>query len=104
MISARILAISISWAVSSASLLYAGDLSRYREFEFGMNLPAVVKLAGMNSSEAKVIHERPAVIQELDWQPGRFPGSSLTQVTAKRFPRPTAAGRMGGSQLAAASM
>ena len=75
MISARILAISI-WAVSSASLLYARDLSRYREFEFGMNLPAVVKLVGMNLSEARVIHQRPELIQELDWQPGLLPGSS----------------------------
>jgi hypothetical protein len=40
-----------------------------------MNLPAVVKLVSMNSSEARVIHQRPALIQELDWQPTRYPGS-----------------------------
>ncbi len=76
MISARILSISIVWAVLSAPLLYAGDLSTYREFQFGTNLPTVAKLVGMNSSEARVIHQRPELIQELDWQPGRFPGSS----------------------------
>ena len=76
MISARMLAISITWAVLSTPLLWAGVLTRYREFQFGMNLPAVVKLVGMNSSEARVIHQRPELIQELDWQPGRFPGSS----------------------------
>ena len=53
----------------SAASIEAQDLSRYREFQFGMGLPAVAKLTDMKSSEAKVIHQRPAVIQELKWQP-----------------------------------
>jgi hypothetical protein len=69
MISARIVAISISWAVFSAPLIHAQDLSRYREFQFGMDLAAIAKLVDMRPSEAKVIHQRPAVIQELNWQP-----------------------------------
>jgi hypothetical protein len=76
MIGVRVLAISIPWALLSAHSLCAGDLSRYREFQLGMNLPAVVKLAGMSSSGASVIHQRPELIQELAWQPGRSPGSS----------------------------
>lgn len=57
--------------VSAASLasLDGQDLSRYRAFQFRMDLPAVAKLAGMKSSEAKAIHQRPAVIQELKWHP-----------------------------------
>jgi hypothetical protein len=47
----------------------AHDLSRSREFQFGMDLPAIAKLAGAKPSEAKVIHQRPALIQELNWQP-----------------------------------
>src|SRR5438128_9222049 len=77
MISARTLAISIPCAVFSASLLCAGDLSSYREFQFGMNLLAVAKQAGMKPAEAKVIHHRPALIQDLEWQPRHFPSSSL---------------------------
>jgi hypothetical protein len=69
MISARSLAISISWAVLSAPLIYSQDLSRYREFQFGMNLLAVAKQVGLEPSKAKVIHRRPALIQELNWQP-----------------------------------
>jgi hypothetical protein len=69
MISIRSLGISISWAVLSASLIYAQDLSRYREFQFGMNLPAIAKQVGLEASEAKVIHRRPALIQEVNWQP-----------------------------------
>jgi hypothetical protein len=76
MISAHILAISILWTVLASPLACAGDLSSYREFQFGMNLPVAVKLVSMNSSEARVIHQRPALIQELDWRPGRYPGSS----------------------------
>jgi hypothetical protein len=47
-------------------------LSRYGEFQIGMDLPAVAKQANRKPSEAKVIHQRPAVIQELQWQLDRF--------------------------------
>jgi hypothetical protein len=76
MIGARIFAISILWTVLASPLAYAADLSGYRDFQFGMNLPAVAKLAGMNSSEARLIHQRPELIQELNWQPGRSSGLS----------------------------
>jgi hypothetical protein len=53
----------------SARPLDTPDLSRYRDFQFGMDLAAVAKLVDMKPSEAKLIHQRPAVIQELEWQP-----------------------------------
>ncbi len=51
----------------SAPALGVPDLSRYRGFKFGETLPAVAKQAGLDVSQAKVIHERPALIQELEW-------------------------------------
>jgi hypothetical protein len=51
------------------SMLYAADFSSYRGFKFGMMLPAAAKAAGINPSEARLVHQRPAVIQELDWLP-----------------------------------
>ncbi len=51
----------------SAPALGVPDLSRYRGFQFGETLPAVAKQAGLDVSQAKVIHERPALIQELEW-------------------------------------
>jgi hypothetical protein len=45
------------------------DLSTYREFQLGMSLLNVAKLVDMKPSEASVIHQRPAVIQELEWLP-----------------------------------
>jgi hypothetical protein len=68
MITARSLAVSIFCAVFSTPFIYAQDLSRYREFQFGMNLLAVAKQADVNPSEAKIIHQRPAMIQELEWR------------------------------------
>jgi len=73
-ISLRNLAISMSWAAFSAPLLVAGDLSNYRNFQLGMNLLAVEKQAEIKPSEAKTIHQRPAMIQDLEWRPRRFPG------------------------------
>jgi len=57
-----------------AVLTNAQDLSRYREFQFGMDLSAIAKETGMRRSDAKTIHGRPAVIQELQWRPQLFLG------------------------------
>ena len=77
MISTRIVAISVLGAALSAPFVCAGDLSRYREFQFAMDLPAVIKQAKLEPPEPKLIHQRPAVIQELAWHPERLLGSSL---------------------------
>ncbi len=47
----------------------ADDLSKYRGFQFGTDLPTVAPQAGADPSQAKVIHSRPALIQELEWRP-----------------------------------
>jgi hypothetical protein len=61
-----------------AGALPAADLSRYRKFELGADLSAVAKQAGADLSEAKVIHRRPVLIQEMDWRPQPL-GSSQTE-------------------------
>ena len=72
MIAARSLAVSVFCALLSMPLIHAQDLSRYREFQFGMNLPTVAKQADVKQSEAKAIHQRPAMIQELQWRPQHY--------------------------------
>jgi hypothetical protein len=57
----------------------AGDLSKYRGFEFGTDLAAVANEAGASVSEAKVIHSRPATIQELEWRPRSLGPSTQTE-------------------------
>ncbi len=76
MVSIRNVATSIVWALLLAPLMHAQDLSMYRNFQFGMNLPAVAKQADVKPSEAKVIHQRPALIEELEWRPRRLYDSS----------------------------
>jgi len=69
MINTRIVVIFISLAVLSMPLIYAQDLSSYRGFQLGMNLTALAKQVDVKPSAAKVIYQRPAVIQELEWRP-----------------------------------
>jgi len=64
----------VSITVLTISSAVARDLSSYRVFRLGMDLHAVEKQAEMKTSEAKMIHQRPAVIQDLEWRPRRFPG------------------------------
>lgn len=56
-------------------LLSGSDLSTYRSFQFGMSLDAAVKRSGMDMSEVTTVHQRPARIQELTWNPERFSGT-----------------------------
>jgi hypothetical protein len=57
----------------------ATDLSSYRSFQLGTDLTAVAKQIGALPSEAKVIHSRPALIQELVWRPQPLGPSSETE-------------------------
>jgi len=52
-----------------ASAMFAGDLSSYRGIYFGADPAVAAKQAGANASEVRTTHSRPAVIQEMDWQP-----------------------------------
>lgn len=91
MINVRILtttivgAIAILWAVVSAPSIYSQDLSRYREFQFGTSLPAIAKQAHLKPLDAKAIHRRPAVIQELTWEAQSFPSSSSGSDSVKNI-------------------
>ena len=49
--------------------LHAGDFSHYRGLQFGMGLAAAAKEAGTQSVDAKLVYKRPALIQEMEWQP-----------------------------------
>jgi hypothetical protein len=53
----------------SLSTLYGGNFSTYRGLRFGMNLTAASKEAGTRSAAVTTVHQHPALIQEMDWQP-----------------------------------
>jgi hypothetical protein len=52
-----------------------GDFSKYRDFRLGTDLATIAKQTGADPTQAKTIHRRPALIQELSWRP-QSPGSS----------------------------
>lgn len=66
-------------------LLCGADLSTYRGFQLGMTLNAAVKRSGMDTSEVTTIHQRPARIQELTWNPERFSPSDTDPVQQVLF-------------------
>jgi len=66
-ISLRTIAISVLCFAISSSLGAAQDLSKYRDFEFGMSIESVAKLAAVNPSGAKPVHQSSELIQRLDW-------------------------------------
>jgi hypothetical protein len=45
------------------------DLSRYRTFQLGTDLPTIAKQVGTSPAQARAIQRRPALIQELEWRP-----------------------------------
>ena len=65
--------------VLAANGVAAQDHDRYREFQLGSDVATVSAVAGIATPEVKVIHQRPALIQELTWRPryavGRSPGA-----------------------------
>ena len=73
MMRVRIFALSIAWLAISSSAISAQDLSKYRDFQLGMTLAAVAQQGGI-TSDARVLHQRPELIQELMWQPSRSLG------------------------------
>jgi hypothetical protein len=68
-----------------APMLRAQDLSKYRQFTFGMSLTAVLKHTDQRLADVKAVHSRPALIQELEWWPPNLPGSSFQSDTVKQI-------------------
>ena len=69
-LTARSLAVSICAVLFGVPQLASGqDLSRYRDVTFGSSVAAVVAGTGTRAADVKVIHQRPALIQEIAWRP-----------------------------------
>jgi hypothetical protein len=53
----------------AANGLAAQDHDRYRDFRLGSDVATVSLAAGVVAPVVKVVHQRPALIQELTWRP-----------------------------------
>ena len=70
---------SLVMILLSAPLIHGQDLSRYRNFSFGMSLVDLSKQVDQKPTEANLIHQRPAVIQELTWWPPLASGTRVAE-------------------------
>lgn len=66
------------FGVMSAATL-TKDLSKYRNFQLGADVPTIAGQVGASPSEAKVVYRRPALIQELEWRPQLLGSSPQTE-------------------------
>ncbi len=73
----RSVGVSLAMVLLSAPLIHGQDLSKYRNFSFGMSLVELSNQVDLKPLQTKLIHKRPAVIQELTWWPREPSGSSL---------------------------
>jgi hypothetical protein len=81
MMNARRLAIVACAIVCLTREVNGQGLSHYRNFALGSNVASVAALANVDPAEAKTLHERPAVLQDLQWRPSRWvAGSSVSSV------------------------
>ena len=55
--------------ILSGHVAAADDLSRYRAYVLESSLESVIAATGSRTVEWKTIHQRPGIIQELDWRP-----------------------------------
>jgi hypothetical protein len=72
MMTARALTICAFGVALLGQRVDAQDFSRYRTFDLGVGLAAVSTSTGVAASEAKIVRERPAVLQDLEWRPSRW--------------------------------
>jgi hypothetical protein len=65
----RLCTIGILCGGLGTPMLHATDFASYRGLKFGMDLPAAAAQSGTKITDATTLHQRPALIQELEWRP-----------------------------------
>lgn len=78
---AQKLAVCVVGIVCATHGLEAQGLSSYRDFELGSDIASVSMATGLASSDAKTIHRRPAVLQDLEYRPSRWVAGSIGETT-----------------------
>jgi hypothetical protein len=65
----RLADVGILGLVLFGNVLTAQEFGRYREFSIGSDVETVSKATATATPDLKVLHQRPALIQELTWRP-----------------------------------
>lgn len=79
------LALSVGCLALSAASVEAQDLSRYRTFQLGMTVAAVTQEARVPATVVRLLHQRPQLVQELDWFPPEQQAGAPEAVRIVRF-------------------
>jgi hypothetical protein len=80
----RPLLASVVLILSTVSLANGQDLSKYRSFQLGMNVDSVLAKLGMRRPDLRTIYKKPALIEDLEWNPNVF---STQQTLSKSLTR-----------------
>jgi hypothetical protein len=75
-IATRAVGMSALALVLTAHAVQAQDKAQYRDFRLGSSLAAVSAQVNGSASDARMVHERPAVIQDLQWRTPYFAAGS----------------------------
>lgn len=75
MLRMSLLALSVGGLVLSATSVGAQDLSRYRAFQLGTTVATVSQEARVPPTAVRLLHQRPQLMQELDWFPPEQAGA-----------------------------
>ncbi|HKH69810.1 MAG TPA: hypothetical protein VKA59_00605 [Vicinamibacterales bacterium] len=66
--------VSAACIVLAVSTVSSAELSRYREFELGATV-ATVTAVTQNAARLTTVHNRPALLQQLEWRPRYMAGA-----------------------------
>jgi hypothetical protein len=59
---------AVAVALMLSTQMFSGQtVAHYRDFQLGSTMASVAALTGVSAEEAKVVHARPAILQELQW-------------------------------------
>jgi hypothetical protein len=73
----RLGGVSAACLVVCVSTASAAELSRYREFDLGSSVTAVTAVTRTVDRDLKTIHSRPALLQDIAWQPRYMTGAPV---------------------------
>ena len=83
----RISSVCLLVVLLTVPMLYGQTqvLSKYRDFSLGTSLPVVLRHTGQKPADVKLIHARPALIQQLTWWPPNIPGVTFQADTVQQI-------------------
>ena len=73
----RTLALGLLALLLSTAAVTSQSRASYRDFQLGGDLASVAALTGVEASTATVVHQRPALMQDLEWRPSRWTSAKL---------------------------